>query len=90
MKEEKFKISKCVHDEAREITRIYYEDSPAPTENHKNERYNEQVYVPADAIESMLEDLVGEYQHLQEEFENHKAYVEDNYRHLSVSEQIGL
>ena len=44
--------------------------------------------VSIDEILGLLEDLKGDYDSLEEEFENFKQDVEDNYKQISVKEQI--
>lgn len=43
-----------------------------------------------DDIISVIEDLIGKYQILKKEFEDYKQDVEDNYRPISVAEQVGI
>lgn len=43
-----------------------------------------------DDIISLLEDLVGKYRTLKEELENTKQDLEDNYRSVPISEQVGI
>lgn len=43
-----------------------------------------------DDIISLLEDLVGKYRTLEEELENTKQDLEDNYRPVPISEQVGI
>lgn len=44
--------------------------------------------VSVEEIISLLEDLKGEYDELEEQFEDFKKDVEDNYRPVSIREQI--
>lgn len=43
-----------------------------------------------DDVISLLEDLVGKYRTLEEELENTKQDLEDNYRPVPISEQVGI
>lgn len=45
--------------------------------------------VSIDEILGLLEDLKGDYDSLEEEFEGFKEKVEDNYKPVSYEEQIG-
>lgn len=45
--------------------------------------------VSIDEILGLLEDLKGDYDSLEEEFEDFKQDVEDNYKPVSYEEQIG-
>ena len=45
--------------------------------------------VSIDEILGLLEDLKGDYDSLEEEFEDFKKNVEDNYKPVSYEEQIG-
>lgn len=38
----------------------------------------------------ILDDLYSDYDYLKEEFEEFKRDVDDNYRPISVSEQVGI
>lgn len=43
-----------------------------------------------DDLIELLEDVVNEYERLQEEYEDYKRNVEDNYKPIPVSEQYGI
>lgn len=43
-----------------------------------------------DDVIRLLEDLVGKYQILKKEFEDYKQDVEDNYRPISIAEQVDI
>lgn len=43
-----------------------------------------------DDVIGLLEDLVGKYRTLEEELENTKQDLEDNYRPIPVAEQVGI
>ena len=43
-----------------------------------------------DDVISLLEDLVGKYRTLEEELENTKQDLENNYRPIPVAEQVGI
>lgn len=44
--------------------------------------------VKTTAVYGMLEDLVAMYENLKEEYENYKEFVNDNYKKVSVAEQV--
>lgn len=44
--------------------------------------------VKTTAVYGMLEDLVDICEHLKEEYENYKDFVNDNYRKISIAEQV--
>lgn len=44
--------------------------------------------IEIDALLNVIEDLYMEYDHLQEEFEDFKKDVEDNYKHIEYKDQI--
>lgn len=44
--------------------------------------------VKTTAVCGMLEDLVAMYENLKEEYENYKDFVKDNYKRISVAEQV--
>ena len=50
----------------------------------------EPMTLEEDDIISILEDLVGKYRTLEEELENTKQDLEDNYRAIPVAEQVGI
>ena len=43
-----------------------------------------------DDVISLLENLVGKYRTLEEKLENTKQDLEDNYRPVPISEQVGI
>lgn len=43
-----------------------------------------------DELMDIIDDLVSDYDYLKEEFEEFKRDVEDNYRPIPVSEQVGI
>lgn len=43
-----------------------------------------------DDITGIIEDIICEYHRLEEEFEDYKENVRDNYRQISISEQVGI
>lgn len=43
-----------------------------------------------DDIISVIEDLIGKYHILKEEYERLKQDLEDNYRPIPVAEQVGI
>lgn len=46
-------------------------------------------FVSVEEVLTRLEELIDDIDHLQEEFEDYKRDVEDNYRPLTQAEQIG-
>jgi len=46
-------------------------------------------YIPIESFISIIEDLYGEVEHLQEELEDLKQDMHDNYKPISMQEQIG-
>jgi len=47
-------------------------------------------YIDADNVISMIEDLIYEISYLNEKIENMKRDIEDNYRRIPMSEQLGI
>lgn len=50
----------------------------------------EPMTLEEDDVISLLENLVGKYRTLEEELENTKQDLEDNYRPVPISEQVGI
>lgn len=50
----------------------------------------EPMTLEEDDVIGLLEDLVGKYRTLEEELENIKQDLEDNYRPIPVAEQVGI
>lgn len=50
----------------------------------------EPMTLEEDDVIGILEDLVGKYRTLKEELENTKQDLEDNYRPVPISEQVGI
>jgi hypothetical protein len=50
----------------------------------------EPMTLEEDDVIGLLEDLVGKYRTLEEELENTKQDLEDNYRPIPVAEQVGI
>lgn len=50
----------------------------------------EPMTLEEDDVIGILEDLVGKYRTLEEELENTKQDLEDNYRPVPISEQVGI
>lgn len=48
------------------------------------------VSLTEDDLIDMLDGMVQEYEHLEEELEDLKQNIEDNYRPIPVSEQVGI
>ena len=55
----------------------------------RNDYFRDKDLVTLDEIFSLLEDLACDKERLEEELEDLKRDIEDNYRPLSVREQIG-
>lgn len=45
-------------------------------------------FIPTESLISMIEDLYGEVEHLKEELEDLKQDMRDNYKPISVKEQL--
>ena len=45
--------------------------------------------IPVDNLMAAIEDLLAEYHHKEEELEDLKQEIEDNYKPISYEEQIG-
>ena len=50
----------------------------------------EPMTLKEDDVISILEDLVSNYHILKKEFEDYKKYIEDNYKPISIAEQVGI
>lgn len=46
-------------------------------------------FIPVESFISIIEDLYGEVEHLKEELNDLKQDMQDNYRPISIQEQIG-
>lgn len=51
--------------------------------------YDNYVVIPANNIEGLFEDLIVKYDVLEEEFEDFKKDVADNYKFIPTEEAIG-
>lgn len=47
-------------------------------------------FLPSESITSIFEDLISEIDKLEEKYSDLKQDLEDNYRPISVSEQVGI
>jgi hypothetical protein len=47
-------------------------------------------YIPSENIMSIIEDLVWEIEVLKEKYRNIKQDMEDNYKRVSISEQVEI
>ncbi len=47
-------------------------------------------FIPANSIVPMLKDLLVEIDHQKEKYEDLERNLEDNYRPIPVSEQVGI
>lgn len=47
-------------------------------------------YLPSESITSIIEDLISEIDKLEEKYSDLEQDLEDNYRPISVSEQVGI
>lgn len=50
----------------------------------------EPMTLEEDDVISILEDLVSNYHILKEKFEDYKKDIEDNYKPISIAEQVGI
>jgi peptidoglycan hydrolase CwlO-like protein len=48
------------------------------------------IAVKCEGIEAMLSDLVSEIHHLEERYEELEEDLRENYKHITVSEQVGI
>lgn len=51
--------------------------------------FNDKDLISIYDIVDLLENVVDDYEKLQEEFEDYKQYVESNFKEMSQAEQIG-
>lgn len=47
-------------------------------------------YLPSESITSIIEDLISEIDKLEEKYTDLEQDLEDNYRFIPVSEQVGI
>lgn len=52
--------------------------------------FKEKDYYSIDELIAIIEDLDGELEQVKEEYEDFKRDVEDNYKRISVAEQVGI
>ena len=45
-------------------------------------------FIEAEQLLYILQDLIGEFEGLEEEFEDYKQFVQDNYKQMTIEEQI--
>lgn len=50
----------------------------------------EPMTLEEDDVIGLLEDLVSNYHILKKEFEDYKKDIEDNYKPISIAEQVGI
>lgn len=50
----------------------------------------EPMTLEEDDVIGILEDLVSNYHILKEKFEDYKKDIEDNYKPISIAEQVGI
>lgn len=53
-----------------------------------NREKEKETYINIDNLLVALEDLLNEYNHLQEEYDDFKQDVQDNYRPIPIDEQV--
>lgn len=53
-------------------------------------KYDENGVVEADEIEEMIKDIIYYYHNLEEQYEDLKQDIEDNYRRIPVEEQYDI
>ena len=58
------------------------------TKRYLKERFNKDN-ITADELIGLIEELIDEKENLQEQYEDLKRDLEDNYKPISVEEQIG-
>lgn len=80
------KIDKELYEKISEITGVDYEA------NYYKDPDIEYVLVFTDAVVNMLEDLLSEYHHKEEELEDLEQDIEDNYqpRKIDPYEEYGV
>lgn len=71
--ERKIKINKDILDEIEKITFTFYPEDRMLDEYEVND---------------VMEELLSYYKHLEEEFDDFKRDVEENYRRLRIEEQL--
>ena len=52
--------------------------------------FKNQDFVSVDDLIAIIEDLDSDLENLQEKYEDFKQDVEDNYKPLSIAEQVGI
>ena len=81
------RIYKDLYEKVRELTHTDFEV------DYKKEPDDEYVYVyNEDKINSMLEEMIYAYQDLEEQFEDYKENVSENYRQIprNYYEEYGI
>lgn len=75
-------IEKDLYEKIKEKTLTYYDEFKVPDK--------EQYYIESENINVMLEDLLNKINILEEEIEDIKQDIEDNYRPIPYSEQVEI
>jgi len=55
----------------------------------KEKFFNEKDFYSVDELIGIIEDLYADLEKTQEEYDDYKNYVSENYRQISYEEQIG-
>jgi hypothetical protein len=45
-------------------------------------------FIESEQLFNIVKDLIGEFEGLEEEFEDYKRFVEDNYKQMTIEEQV--
>lgn len=79
------KIDKELYERVKKVTMTDFEAQ------YTKDTDDDYVWILNDyTIDSMLEELLMEIDRIEEEYEDFKQNVEDNYRRIPISEQVGI
>lgn len=73
-------ISKELYEQVQNITNIDYEAI--------NSMDEKRVYVKDEMIKGIIEDLIGEINHIKGEFKEYEENIQDNYERIPISRQV--
>ena len=73
-------IDEKLYDDIHKITSTDYEGWL--------NKEKEEVFITSENTEAMLQDLVWEIEHIKEEFEDYKKFVNENYKQIPYEKQI--
>jgi len=45
-------------------------------------------FIESEQLLNIIEDLIGEFKGLEQEFEDYKEFVQDNFKQMTVEEQV--